>query len=66
MSVVDVVEILKGRKLSDDENFQAAVLGWSFELQVVSSSCHSLSDLTFLFFFKIRFFLVASLLPRRR
>lgn len=32
MSVVDTVEILKGRELSDDEYFKAAVLGWSVEL----------------------------------
>ena len=32
MSVVDTVEILKGRELSDDEYFKAGVLGWSVEL----------------------------------
>ena len=32
MSVVDTVEILKGRPLSDDEYFKAAVLGWGVEL----------------------------------
>ncbi|KAJ7666230.1 farnesyl-diphosphate synthase [Mycena polygramma] len=31
LSVVDSVEILKGRPLSDDEFLQAAVLGWSVE-----------------------------------
>lgn len=40
MSVVDTVEILKGRQLSEDEYFKAAVLGWCVELvswiQVVS------------------------------
>ncbi|KAF9232234.1 isoprenoid synthase domain-containing protein [Melanogaster broomeanus] len=32
MSVVDSVEILRGRQLSDDEYFKAAVLGWCIEL----------------------------------
>ncbi|KAJ8508853.1 hypothetical protein ONZ45_g8925 [Pleurotus djamor] len=32
MSVVDTVEILKDRALTDDEYFQAAVLGWCIEL----------------------------------
>ena len=32
MSVVDSVEILKGRPLTDDEYFKAAVLGWCVEL----------------------------------
>ncbi|TFK71150.1 isoprenoid biosynthesis-like protein [Pluteus cervinus] len=32
MSVVDTVEILKGRSLSDDEYQRAAVLGWCVEL----------------------------------
>ena len=32
MSVVDTVEILKGRALTDDEYFKAAVLGWCVEL----------------------------------
>ncbi|OSD02215.1 farnesyl-diphosphate synthase [Trametes coccinea BRFM310] len=32
MSVVDSVEILKGRTLSDDEYFKAALLGWCIEL----------------------------------
>jgi ATP-dependent protease ClpP protease subunit len=32
MSVVDTVEILKGRQLSEDEYFKAAVLGWCVEL----------------------------------
>ena len=32
MSVVDTVEILKGRELTDDEYFKAAVLGWCIEL----------------------------------
>ncbi|EGN97321.1 hypothetical protein SERLA73DRAFT_169696 [Serpula lacrymans var. lacrymans S7.3] len=32
MSVVDSVEILKGRSLSDDEYFKAALLGWCIEL----------------------------------
>ena len=32
MSVVDSVEILKGRPLTDDEYFKAAVLGWGVEL----------------------------------
>ena len=31
MSVVDSVEILKGRKLTDDEYFKAALLGWGVE-----------------------------------
>ncbi|KAK0192017.1 isoprenoid synthase domain-containing protein [Armillaria mellea] len=31
MSVVDTVEILKGRALASDEYMQAAVLGWSIE-----------------------------------
>jgi hypothetical protein len=29
---VDSVEILRGRTLSDDEYFKAAVLGWCIEL----------------------------------
>ncbi|TFK38308.1 isoprenoid synthase domain-containing protein [Crucibulum laeve] len=32
MSVVDTVEILKGRTLTDEEYFKAAVLGWCVEL----------------------------------
>ncbi|KAI8976330.1 farnesyl-diphosphate synthase [Trametes punicea] len=32
ISVVDSVEILKGRPLSDDEYFKAAILGWCIEL----------------------------------
>ncbi len=32
MSVVDTVEILKGRTLNDDEYLKAAVLGWGVEL----------------------------------
>jgi len=32
LSVVDTVEILKGRALSEDEYFKAAVLGWCVEL----------------------------------
>ncbi|KDR80645.1 hypothetical protein GALMADRAFT_61244 [Galerina marginata CBS 339.88] len=32
MSVVDTVEILKGRALTDDEYFKAAILGWCVEL----------------------------------
>lgn len=32
MSVVDSVEILKGRPLSDEEYLKAAVLGWGVEL----------------------------------
>ncbi|KAJ8087001.1 Farnesyl pyrophosphate synthetase [Marasmius tenuissimus] len=32
MSVVDTVEILKGRPLSDEEYLKAAVLGWGVEL----------------------------------
>lgn len=32
MSVVDTAEILKGRALTDNEYFQAAVLGWCVEL----------------------------------
>ncbi|KAF8840006.1 farnesyl-diphosphate synthase [Paxillus ammoniavirescens] len=32
MSVVDSVEILRGRQLSDDEYFKAALLGWCIEL----------------------------------
>jgi len=31
ISVVDGVEILRGRPLSDDEYFKAAVLGWGVE-----------------------------------
>ena len=31
MSVVDSVEILKGRKLDDSEYFKAALLGWCVE-----------------------------------
>ncbi|KAF8970855.1 isoprenoid synthase domain-containing protein [Flammula alnicola] len=32
MSVVDTVEILKGRKLTEEEYFKAAILGWCVEL----------------------------------
>ena len=32
MSVVDTVEILKGRALTEDEYFKAGVLGWCVEL----------------------------------
>ena len=32
MAVIDTVEILKGRSLTDDEYFKAAVLGWCVEL----------------------------------
>jgi len=32
MSVVDSAEILKGRKLNDDEYLKAAILGWCVEL----------------------------------
>ena len=32
LSVVDSVEILRGRALSADEYFKAAVLGWCIEL----------------------------------
>jgi len=32
MSVVDTVEILQGRALTEDEYFKAAVLGWCVEL----------------------------------
>ncbi|TCD66037.1 Farnesyl pyrophosphate synthetase [Steccherinum ochraceum] len=32
LSVVDTVEILKGRTLTDDEYFKSAVLGWCVEL----------------------------------
>ena len=32
LSVVDTVAILKGRALTDDEYFKAAVLGWCVEL----------------------------------
>lgn len=32
LSVVDTLEILKGSALTDDEYFQAALLGWCIEL----------------------------------
>ena len=32
MAVVDTVEILKGRSLSNEEYFKAALLGWCVEL----------------------------------
>jgi farnesyl diphosphate synthase len=32
LAVVDTAEILKGRRLTDDEYFKAAVLGWCVEL----------------------------------
>lgn len=32
MSVVDSVEILRGRTLDDDEYLKAAILGWCVEL----------------------------------
>ena len=31
MSVIDTVQIIKGRELSDDEYLKAAVLGWAIE-----------------------------------
>ncbi|TFY76168.1 hypothetical protein EWM64_g7844, partial [Hericium alpestre] len=37
MSVVDTVQILKGRELTQDEYFKAAVLGWCVEFVRVSS-----------------------------
>lgn len=37
MSVVDTVEILKGRPLSDDEYFKSALLGWCIELVSITS-----------------------------
>lgn len=49
MSVVDTVEILKGRELSDDEYFKAGVLGWAIEFV----SCY-LCYRNFFFFFLIR------------
>ena len=45
MSVVDSVEILKGRKLSDEEYFKAAILGWCVELvRVVVFDQHLVSN----------------------
>ena len=41
ISVVDSVEILKGRKLNDDEYFRAALLGWCVEFVSRSSSFRS-------------------------
>ncbi|KAG6820016.1 hypothetical protein H0H93_006480 [Arthromyces matolae] len=41
LSVIDTAEILKGRPLSEDEYLQAAVLGWSVELE------HALNVATF-------------------
>ena len=38
ISVVDGVEILRGRPLSDDEYFKAAVLGWGVEFVSASPS----------------------------
>ncbi|KAL0574889.1 Farnesyl pyrophosphate synthetase [Marasmius crinis-equi] len=35
MSVVDSVEILKGRALTDEEYFKAAVLGWCVEIDML-------------------------------
>jgi farnesyl diphosphate synthase len=32
LSVVDTVQIIKGRPLNDEEYFKAAVLGWGVEL----------------------------------
>ena len=32
LSVVDTVQILKGRDLTEDEYFKSAVLGWCVEL----------------------------------
>lgn len=43
MSVVDSVEILKGRSLTDDEYFKAAVLGWGVELVRIASFSFRLS-----------------------
>jgi farnesyl diphosphate synthase len=43
MSVVDSVEILKGRSLTEDEYFKAAILGWCVELVRTSSSLVALS-----------------------
>lgn len=39
LSVVDTLEILKGSPLTDDEYFQAALLGWCIELVSVSEAC---------------------------
>ncbi|KAF9232238.1 isoprenoid synthase domain-containing protein [Melanogaster broomeanus] len=39
MSVVDSVEILRGRQLSDDEYFNTAVLGWCIELSSSVAIC---------------------------
>lgn len=44
LSVVDTLEILKGSALTDDEYFQAALLGWCIEL-VSFRATHS-SNLT--------------------
>ena len=38
LSVVDSVEILRGRALTDDEYFKAALLGWCIELVRVLAS----------------------------
>ncbi|KAF9232237.1 farnesyl-diphosphate synthase [Melanogaster broomeanus] len=41
LSVVESVEILRGRQLSDDEYFKAAVLGWCVE---VFQACYLVAD----------------------
>lgn len=46
MSVVDTVEILKSRELTEDEYFKAAVLGWCIELVSNISIIAPISRLT--------------------
>ena len=47
LSVVDTVAILKGRELTEQEYFKAAVLGWSVEwVRLFSFSPHRRMPLT--------------------
>jgi farnesyl diphosphate synthase len=57
MSVVDTVEILKGRTLTEDEYFKAAVIGWCIELVRASVTQY---ELLLRHFFKLQAFFLVS------
>lgn len=44
LSVIDTVQILKGRELDDQEYFKAGLLGWCIELVSHFSSTYSLNS----------------------
>jgi farnesyl diphosphate synthase len=46
MSVVDSVKIFKGRELTEDEYFHAALVGWCVELVSIYQPALSLQQLT--------------------